>query len=86
MATWGYAILHATVFSQPELRREGEPKRKVGFKKRLGVATTVIFGKLWKTIKIKQVCEKPDFWIWESVTRMEGVSTLQRPPEGGTFN
>jgi len=36
-------------------------EKKNGFKKRFGVATIVIFGKLWKTIKIKQVCEKPDF-------------------------
>jgi len=29
---------------------------------------------------------KTRFWIRESVTRKEGVSTLLRPPEGGTFN
>jgi len=58
----------------------------MSLKRDLGVATTVIFEKLWKIIKIKQVCEKPDFWIRELVTRREGVSTLQRPPEGGTFN
>jgi len=67
--------------------RDGMTNQKEnGFKKRLEIATTVIFGKLWKTIKIKQVCEKPDCWIRESVTRRKGVSTLQRPPEGGTFN
>jgi len=72
--------------SQPESRPEGEPKKKTGFKKRLEVATTAILGKLWKPIKIKQVCKKPDFWIRESVTRRKGVSNLQRPSEGGTFN
>jgi len=36
-------------------------------------------------MKIKQVCEKPDYWVRESITRREGVSTLQRPLEGGTF-
>jgi len=72
--------------SQPESRREGESKKETGLKKRLGVATIVIFGKLWKTIKIKQVYKKPDFWVQESVMRREGVSTLQRPPKGGTFN
>ena len=40
---------------------ERRTEKKNGFKKRFGVATIVIFGKLWKTIKIKQVCEKPDF-------------------------
>jgi len=60
-------------------------KKENGFEKRFGVATIVISGKLWKTIKIKQVYEKQDFWIQELVTRKEGVSTLQRLPEG-TFN
>jgi len=36
-------------------------EKENGFKKDLGVATIVIFGKLWKTIKIRQVCEKPYF-------------------------
>jgi len=64
----------------------GRTKKENVFKKRFGVATIVISEKLWKTIKIKQACEKLDFWIRESVTHREGVSTLQRPPEGGTFN
>jgi len=63
-----------------------QTKKENEFRKRFGVATIVISGKLWKTIKINQVCEKPDFWIRESVTRRESVSTLQRPPESGTFN
>jgi len=33
-------------------------------------------------MKIKQVCEKPKFWVRELITRREGVSTLQCPPEG----
>jgi len=37
-------------------------------------------------MKIKQVGEKPDFWIQESVTLKEGVNTLYCPAEGGTFN
>jgi len=36
--------------------------------------------------KDKTSLRKTRFWIWESVTRREGVSTLQRPPKGGTFN
>jgi len=34
----------------------------------------------------KTSLQKTRFWIRELVTRREGVSTLQRPPEGGTFN
>ena len=52
-------IIIITIMSQPESRWDNEPKKKEnGFKKRLRVATTVIFGKLWKTIKIRQVYEK----------------------------
>jgi len=29
---------------------------------------------------------KTKFRVWESVTRREGISTLQRSPKGGTFN
>jgi len=29
---------------------------------------------------------KTKFTIWESVTRMEGISTLHRPSKGVTFN
>jgi len=36
--------------------------------------------------KDKTSLRKTRFQIRESVTRREGVSTLQRPPEGGTFN
>jgi len=47
--------------SQPKSRRDDEPKKENEFEKRFGVATIVISGKLQKTIKIKQVCKKPDF-------------------------
>jgi len=36
-------------------------KKEKGFKGRFGVATIVIFGKLWKTMKIRQVCGKTKF-------------------------
>ena len=73
--------------SQPESRSDDEPKRKHEFEKEIWSRHHSYSGKLWKTIKIKQVCEKKTkFWIRESVTRREGVSTLPRPPEGGTFN
>jgi len=36
--------------------------------------------------KDKTSLRKTIFWIQELVTRREGVSTLPRPPEGGTFN
>jgi len=34
----------------------------------------------------KTSLRKTRFWIRESITRREGVNTLQRPPKGGTFN
>jgi len=34
--------------------------------------------------KIKSA--KAKFRVRESVTRMEGMSTLRHPPKGGTFN
>jgi len=61
-------------------------KKENGFEKKIWSRHHSYSGKLWKTIKIRQVCEKTRFWIRESVTRREGVSTLPRPPEGGTFN
>jgi len=39
----------------------GRLTKKKQILKKIGVATIVIFGKLWKTIKIKQVCEKTYF-------------------------
>jgi len=36
--------------------------------------------------KNKTGLRKTRFWIRESVTRREGINTLPRPPEGGTFN
>jgi len=36
--------------------------------------------------KDKTSMRKTRFWIRESVTRRESVSTLQHPLEGGTFN
>jgi len=36
--------------------------------------------------KNKASLQKTRFWIRESVTRREGVNTLPRPSEGGTFN
>jgi len=39
-----------------------------------------------KNHKDKTSLRKTRFWIRESVTRSEYVSTLPRPPEGGTFN
>jgi len=47
--------------SQPESRRGGEPKKENGFKKEIWSRHHSYSGKLWKTIKIKQVCEKLDF-------------------------
>jgi len=70
---------------QPESRREGEPKKKTGLKKDLGVATIVILETM-ENHQNKTSLRKTKFWIRESVTRREGVSTLQRPPKGGTFN
>ena len=73
--------------SQSKSRRDDEPKKKEnGFEKRFGSRHHSYSRKLWKTMKIRQVCEKTRFWIQELVTRREGVSTLQRPSEGGTFN
>jgi len=43
----------------------------------------------WKTMENHQnktSLRKTRFWIRESVTRTEGVSTLQRPPKDDTFN
>jgi len=77
-----------TLLSQPESRRDDEPKKKTGLKKEIWSRHHSYFGKLWKTIKIRQVCKKKKkkFWIRESITRKEGVSTLQRPHKDGTFN
>ena len=36
--------------------------------------------------KDKTSLRKTRFSIRESITRREGITTLQRPPEGGTFN
>jgi len=36
--------------------------------------------------KNKTSLRKTKFWIWESVTRREAVSTLSRLLEGDTFN
>jgi len=36
--------------------------------------------------KDKTSLRKTRFWIRESITRREGITTLQRLPEGGTFN
>jgi len=36
--------------------------------------------------KDKTSLRKTRFWIRESITRRKGITTLQRPPEGGTFN
>jgi len=33
------------------------------FEKIFGVVTIVISGKQWKTIKVKQVCGKSNFWV-----------------------
>jgi len=68
--------------------RDGEAnrKKKTGFKKRLGVATTVIFWKPMENHKNKASLRKTIFWIRESVTRREGVSTLPRPPKGDIFS
>jgi len=51
-------------------------KKKFIWKKRFEVATIVYSGKLWKT----------KFRIRELVTCTKGISTLPRPPKGGTFN
>jgi len=37
-------------------------------------------------MKIKQICEKPDFWIREPITCREGVNILHRLPNGGTLS
>jgi len=58
-------------------------KKETSLKKRLWSRHHSLF---WKIMKIKQVCEKPDFWVRELITCREGVSTLQCPPEGDTFN
>ena len=48
--------------SQPESRSDDEPKRKHEFEKEIWSRHHSYSGKLWKTIKIKQVCEKkPNF-------------------------
>jgi len=57
-------------------------EKRNGFKKDLGVATIVIL----ENHKDKTSLRKTIFWIRESVTRREGVSTLPRPPKDGTFN
>jgi len=36
--------------------------------------------------KYKLKSAKTRFRVWESVTPGEGISTLQRPSKGGTFN
>jgi len=46
--------------SQPESRRDDEPKNKT-FEKEIWSRHHSYYGKLWKTIKIRQVCEKLDF-------------------------
>jgi len=38
-----------------------------------------------KNLKNKTSLRTTRFWIWESVTRKEGVNSLQRPSEGGTL-
>jgi len=44
----------------------------------------------WKTTekpkKIKQGLQKTRFWVRESVTHGEGISTLERSSYDGTFN
>jgi len=54
-------------------------KKETSLKKRYWSRQHSLF---WKNMKIKQVCEKPKFWVRELITRREGVSTLQCPPEG----
>jgi len=46
---------------QPGSRRDDEPKKKNRFEKRFGSRHHSYSRKLWKTIMIRQVCEKPDF-------------------------
>jgi len=57
-------------------------KKETSLKKRLLSRHHSLF---WKTMKIKQVCEKLEFWVRELITRREFDSTLQCPPEGDTF-
>jgi len=47
--------------SQPESRRDDESKKKNGFEKEIWSRHHSYSEKLWKTMKIKQVCEKTDF-------------------------
>jgi len=79
--------MKTTILSQPESRREGEPKRKTGLKrKRFGSRHHSYFWKTMENHENKTSLRKTRFWIRKSVTRREGVSTLPRPPKGGTFN
>jgi len=70
--------------SQPESGRR--TKKQTGLK-RDWESPPQLF---WKTMENHEnktsLRKKPDFWIRESITRREGVSTLPRPSEGGTFN
>jgi len=54
------AKILTSLLSQSESRRDNEPKKKTGLKE-IWSRHHSYSGKLWKTIKIKQVCEKPDF-------------------------
>jgi len=63
--------------SQPKSRRDDEPKIKI-WKNRVWSRHHSYYRKLWKTIK-KPRSAKTRFWVWESITRGEGISTPQRP-------
>ena len=54
-------VFHPRPLSQSESRSDDEPKRKREFEKEIWSRHHSYSGKLWKTIKIKQVCEKSDF-------------------------
>jgi len=71
--------------SQPEPRQDDEPKKKTGLKKDLE-SPPKLFWKTMENHKNKTSLRKTRFWIRESITCRESVSTLQRPPKGGTFN
>ena len=64
------------IVSQPKSWRDDKPKIK--FEKEFWSRHHSYYRKLWKTIKKEQGLRKTRFWVRESVTRGEGISTPQR--------
>ena len=71
-------VIHYTRVSQPKVRRDGEPNIKI-CKNRVWSRHHSYYRKLWKTIKNEQGLRKTRFWVRDSVSHGEGISTPQRP-------